>query len=131
MITLAKCLDRQTKKAPIKFHLCLEPFLFFSFFFFKSRCLITIITFPPTSPWTSSCSTTWIGPSYLVTHLDARISPNRFHQLVKTKLGLSISPFLVIDDNPLQRYSMKFSWIHVASSSILPCVKVMDNFHKP
>jgi hypothetical protein len=35
-------------------------------------------------------SFTWIGPSYLVTHLDARISPNRFHQLAKTKLGLSL-----------------------------------------
>jgi hypothetical protein len=34
-------------------------------------------------------SFTWIGQSYIVTHLDARISPNRFHQLTKTKLGLS------------------------------------------
>ena len=48
-----------------------------------------IITCPSPPPWTSSCSTTWIGPSNLVTHLDARISPNRFHQLAKTKLGLS------------------------------------------
>ena len=68
---------------------CLEPILFFSFFFSKSRSLITIITCPSTSPWTSSCSITWIGPSYLITHLDASISPNRFHQLAKTKLGLS------------------------------------------
>jgi hypothetical protein len=53
---------------------------------------------PP--PWTSfhvaisihECHLTpslWIGPSYLVTHLDARINLNRFHQLAKTKLGLS------------------------------------------
>ena len=34
-------------------------------------------------------SFTWVGPSYLVTYLDARISPSRFHQLAKTKLGLS------------------------------------------
>ena len=26
---------------------------------------------------------------------------------------------------------MKFSWIHVACPSILPCVKVMDKFQKP
>ena len=55
--------------------------------------MIIIITCPSPSPspWTSSCSTTWIGPSNLVTHLDARISPNRFHQLIKAKLGLSPS----------------------------------------
>ena len=86
--TLYSVLITKTKR-PYWDHLCLEHFLFFSFFFSKSRSLITIITCPQTSLWTSSCSTTWIGPSYLVTHLDARISPNRFHQLSKTKLGLS------------------------------------------
>ena len=61
----------------------------FLFLLLQVRSLITFITCLPTTPWTSSCSTTWIGPSYLVTHLDARISTNRFHQLAKTKLGLS------------------------------------------
>ena len=64
------------------------------------------------------------------THLVQGLVP-RFHQLSKTKLGLSISPFLVIDDNPSQRYSIKSLWIHVACPSILPCVKVIDKFHKP
>ena len=50
-------------------------------------------------PWVPPSSFTWVEPSYLVTYLDARISPNRFHQLAKTKLGLSISLFLVIDNN--------------------------------
>ena len=56
-----------------------------------------IITCPSPPPWTSSCSTTWIGPSYLVTHLDARISPNRFHQLAKIKLGLSAGFNLIMN----------------------------------
>ena len=56
---------------------------------------------------------------------------HRFHQLSQTKLGLLVSPFLVIDDNSSQRYSMKYFRIHVACPSILPCVKDMDKFHKP
>ena len=43
----------------------------------------------PSPSWVPPSSFTWIGPSYLVTHLDIRISPNRFHQLTKTKHGLS------------------------------------------
>ena len=64
------------------------------------------------------------------THLVQGLVP-RFHQLSKTKLGLSISLFLVIDDNPSQRYSVKAFWIHVACPIILSCVKDMDKFHKP
>jgi hypothetical protein len=30
----------------------------------------------------------------------------------------------------LQRFPIKFFWIHVACPSILPCVKDMDKFHK-
>jgi hypothetical protein len=89
-------------KWPYKYHLCLEPILFFSFFFSKVQSLIIIcvhttimifISCGHLHPWVSPNSFTWIGPSYLVTHLDARISPNRFHQLAKTKLELSIWAF--------------------------------------
>ena len=52
----------------------------------------------PQSPWTSSCSITWIGPPFLIHTLRSKVCP-RFHQLSKIKLGLSISSFLVIDDN--------------------------------
>jgi hypothetical protein len=64
-----------------------------------------------------------LGPIYLVYTLRSRISPNRFHQLSKTKLGLSISPFLVIDDNPSQRYELKSYWVHVACPSIFTMCK--------
>ena len=41
-----------------------------------------------------------LGPNLSWLHtLSNYVSPIRFHQLTKTKLGLSISPFLVIDDN--------------------------------
>ena len=42
-------------------------------------------------PWVPPSSFTWIGLSYLITHLDAKISPTRFHQLSKTKLRLSVA----------------------------------------
>ena len=90
VITLSIVSRSPKTKWSYRYHLCLEPILFFSFFFSKVRSLITIITCLPTSPRTLSCFTTWIGPSYLVTHLDERMSPTRFHQLSKTKLGLSI-----------------------------------------
>jgi hypothetical protein len=62
------------------------------------------------SPWTSfhvaiSIHECHLAPSLGLVqpisnpHLEHRVSPNRFHQLTKTKLGLSISPFVVIDDN--------------------------------
>ena len=31
----------------------------------------------------------------------------------------------------LQRYLINSFWIHIACPSILPCVKIMDKFHKP
>ena len=34
------------------------------------------------------CYTTWIGPPFLIYTLRSKVSP-RFHQLSKTKLGLS------------------------------------------
>jgi hypothetical protein len=58
-----------------------------------------IIFWSPPSPWPSSSSTTWHGTyHFMSTHLTQWLVP-RFHQLSKTKLGLLISPFLVIDDN--------------------------------
>ena len=50
--------------------------------------------------WVPPSSFTWIGPFYLVTYLDARISPNRFHQLTKTKLALSESLCSFAPQNP-------------------------------
>ena len=64
------------------------------------------------------------------THLVQGLVP-RFHQLSKTKLGLSISPFLVIDDNLFTKIFNEIFLIHVACPSILPCVKEMDKLHKP
>jgi hypothetical protein len=81
-------LEWQNKMVLSNIHLSWAYFVFL-FLLFQVRSLITIITCPPTSPWTSSCSTTRIGPFYLVTHFDARISPNRFYQLSKIKLALS------------------------------------------
>jgi hypothetical protein len=48
---------------------------------------------------TISSSITWCIPTYVYISLMTKVSILRFHQLSKTKLGLSISPFLVIDDN--------------------------------
>ena len=80
------CLECKTKT-----YLILLPwssrFLFFSFFF-SMLSLIIIISYSPSTPWTSSCSITWNGPPYLIHLLISKISP-RFHQLFKTKLGLS------------------------------------------
>ena len=90
------CLECKTKT----YHIPLpwsSWFLFFSFFFSKLS-LITIISCPSSTPWTSSYFITWIGPPCLIHTLRSKVSP-RFHQLSKTKLGLSISPFLAIDDN--------------------------------
>jgi hypothetical protein len=46
---------------------------------------------PSHSPWLSSISTTWIGLPHLIYTLRSKVSP-RFHQLSKTKLGLSHAP---------------------------------------
>jgi hypothetical protein len=86
-LTPTRCLQWQNKMALSNIPLPWAHFIFL-FLLFQVRSLITIITCL-SSPWTSSYSTTRIGPSYLVTHLDTRINPNRFHQVTKTKLGLS------------------------------------------
>jgi hypothetical protein len=58
-----------------------------------------IIFWSPPSPWPSSSSTTRHRTYHFIsTHLAQWLVP-RFHQLSKIKLGLSISPFLVIDNN--------------------------------
>ena len=80
---------------------------YFSLSSFQVEHLIIIISCPPPSPWTSPWSITWIGPPFLIHTLRSKVSP-RFHQLSKTKLGLLISPFLVIDDNPFTKIFNKF-----------------------
>ena len=87
-------------------YLCLDlhRILFFSFFFSKL------------STWSSShvdissfyviITITWVPPCFTLGlhqpssyHSSWQRLVHRFHQLSKTKLGLSIFPFLVIDDN--------------------------------
>ena len=126
--TLYSVLITKTKTLSNTFALIFIGFLFFSFFFGKLSTWSPFGHHHP--PWSSSCSTTWYVLTLLTWHLWQRLVL-RFHQLAKTKLGLSISPFLVIDDNSSQRYSMKYFRIHVACPSILPCVNVIDKFHKP
>ena len=77
------------------------PWAHFAFFFllFQVRTLI-IITCPTPSPWTSIAPSLGLDQPISISHLEHRVSPNGFHQFTKTKLELSISPFLVIDDNP-------------------------------
>jgi hypothetical protein len=134
------CLKCQNKNLSYTFTLISLVFVFSSFF---SKC----------EAWSSSfhvhlhhhgpltCSTTWIGPPYLIHTIISKVSP-RLHQLSKTKLGLSIFPFLVIDGNLFIKIfnenfrdscclPKKTFRIHVACPSILPYVKVMDKFYKP
>ena len=82
------CLECKTKTYLIPLPWS-SQFLLFSFLFFKLS-LIIIISCPPSTPCTSSCSITWNGPPYLIHLLRSKVSP-RFHQLSKTKLGLTTS----------------------------------------
>ena len=86
------------KNGPIDITFALSPF-YFSLSYFLSpgawssshvhTTTIDFISYGHLHPWVPPRSFTWVGPSYLVIDLDARISPNIFHQLAKTKLGLS------------------------------------------
>jgi hypothetical protein len=68
-----------------------------------------IIFWSPSSPWPSYSSTTWhVTYHFMSTHLAQWLVP-RFHQLSKTKLGLSISSFLVMDDNLFTKILAKMS----------------------
>ena len=109
VITLAKCLDHQIKKLLSNFTFALS-FLFFSFFFSK----------PSTwSPWPSPPSTwsSFAPPLRIVLPISWSLEQIgyhlEFHQFTKTKLELSISPFLVIDDNPFTKI-----WIEI---QLNPC----------
>ena len=56
----------------------------------------------------------------------------RFHQLSKTKLGLSISPFLVINDNLfIKIFNEIFFGFMLLAQAFLPCVEDLDKFHEP
>ena len=96
--TLCSVLSPKTKW-PYLLYLCLEPILFFSFFFSKVRILIITwvhqhhhdLYFMWPSPSMSATYLHHFGLDQPISkpHLEHRVSPNRFHQLTKTKLGLS------------------------------------------
>jgi hypothetical protein len=90
------CLECKQKIA-LSIYLCLEPIFIFLFLLFQmistwsSMSIITSMDHLLASPLE-------MYQPYLIHTLSIKVS-TRFHQLSKTKLGLSISPFLVIDDN--------------------------------
>jgi hypothetical protein len=108
----------EKQKCPYHRYLCLEPIFVFLLLLFQmmSTWSSMSITISMDHPLASSLG---VYQPYLIHTLSIKIS-TRFHQLPKTKLGLSISPFLVIDDN------FKDSQL-----SVVPCVKIMDKFHQP
>jgi hypothetical protein len=54
---------------------------------------LIILWSSPSSPWSSLGSTTWHGTyHFMSTHLAQWVVP-KFHQLSKTKLGLSTGPW--------------------------------------
>jgi hypothetical protein len=64
-----------------------------------------IIFWSPPSPWPSSSSTTWHGIYFMSTHFTQWLVP-KFHQLSKTKLGLSTSRLKSVKS----KYSNICSW---------------------
>ena len=90
------------KQKPI-LHLCLDHLSFcFSLSSFPNvKHLIIFWSSPSTMIILLLHHLAWDHP-FMSTHLVQGLVP-RFHQLSKTKLGLSISPFLVIDDNPFTK----------------------------
>ena len=87
----------QNKNISCTFALIFSVFVFF-FLLFQVRAWSSSFHVHLHHHGPLTWSTTWIGPPYLIHTLRSKVSP-RFHQLSKTKLGLLISPFLVIDDN--------------------------------
>jgi hypothetical protein len=91
------CLECKTKMVILHIPLPWTYFLFFSFFFSKCEALEHLLVI--SSLWPSSGSTTWHGTyHFMSTHL-AQWLVHRFHQLSKTKLGLS----KLRNDKALQR----------------------------
>ena len=97
VITLSIVSRSPKIKWPYRYHLCLEPILFFSFFFSNSGAWSSHVSTP--SPWSSlhvaiSIHECHLAPSLELDqpisnpHFEHRVSPNMFHQLTKTKLGL-------------------------------------------
>jgi hypothetical protein len=76
-------------KWPYQKHLCLEPILFFSFFFSISEHLITMAI--TTFMIITNCSTTWNVLPYLMITRANRLALG-VYQFTKTKLELSIVP---------------------------------------
>jgi hypothetical protein len=77
-------------------------------------------------------SSTWIVPtssnphtlSIEVSTKVSSISQNQTRAFNLSLFGDWWQPFS-------HRFLIKFSWVHVACPSILPCVKDMDKFYKP
>jgi len=88
--------------------------------------VITIITM------IISCSITWHVPTSLSLHTLSIEVNTRVSSIIQNQTKAFNLPLFYNWWQPfLQRFSIKFSWIHVACLSILPCAKVMDKFHKP
>ena len=73
------------------------PWAYFICLFLLFRVgALDIFFWSPPSPWPSSSSITWSVRTYIYILLMTKVSTRRFHQLSKTKLGLSSSEFLVL-----------------------------------
>jgi hypothetical protein len=87
----------EKQKCPYHRYLCLEPIFVFLLLLFQmmSTWSSMSITISMDHPLASSLG---VYQPYLIHTLSIKLSI-RFHQLSKTKIGLLISSFLVIDDN--------------------------------
>jgi hypothetical protein len=131
-----KCLDHRNKTHIYTFALSSIGF-YFSLSSFPSWALDHHHMWPFSSFHVINI-TDWVPPCSIIGlyqpisyHISWQRLVHRFHQLSKTKLGLLISPFLVIDDNLFTKIFNKIFLIHVSCPSILPCVKIMDKFYQP
>ena len=137
MITLSIVSWSPKQNGPIHYTFALSPFCFFLFLLFKILNLDHHHMSTP-SPWSSfyvaiSTHECHIAPSLGLdqpisnSHLEHRVSQNRFHQLTKTKLGhspayLNCSPFPSLIPNSRSRVafsspttSRKLAAVHLVS----------------
>ena len=123
------CLDHQTKTLSNTFALISIGFCFplssFPSWALDHLVVITIITMIIT------CSITWHVPTSLSLHILRIEVSTRVSSIIQNQTRAFNLPFFGNWQHFLQRFSIKFSWIHVACPIILPCAKVMDKYHKP
>jgi hypothetical protein len=66
-----------------------------------------------------------------VSHINTISPPKVVTQLLKPNKDLSISPFLVIDNNSTKMWKLRSFGFMLLAQAILPCVKDMDKFDEP